>query len=371
MRRIYVTLLGRTDKPQDSPADVGELIVLDWDTQTILRRVIVDSGNLVEKGRSRGATGIDWHDDHIYIGCRSGMVKMDPETYDYAVIERDIPGGMHQVKSHDGKLYLTGTGDNSLVIFEHDRMIKKISLQDPKQPLHFNSIGWDSKGDQYHLYLGDPSSTRPVKINPSRIVNYTTGHKIHGNLGRLPHDLCFINNERLLYTASGEGKLISMSLKGERHYVLFSKALKSNPHGGYRIQGLLRGLAFCEETNSVFVGAAPGMVHEVDADTGKEKNCIDFSNSAGTAVYDLLLHPVDWIPREPEPELEVVAAIEITLESEEVIKLTRWERFRNWFKKESRKERKRTKKKKKEDKKEIRNELRASKKLKKAVKKKE
>jgi WD40 repeat protein len=289
-------MVGRVDKPRDSPEDVGELIVLDWNTKTVQARVIVDSGNLVEKGRSRGATGIDWFEEKIYVGCRSGIAKMNPDTYDYEILDIAAPAGMHQIKSRGNKLFMAGTGDNSLVTLENDEIVEKVCLRNPsKGTLHFNSIAWDSKGHQYHLYMGDRSSIRAIRRNPSQIINYTKGKKIHSHLGNLPHDLCFINGDRLLYTASADGEVRFLNLKTKERGIFFKTSLQSNPAGGYRVQGLLRGLAFDEPTNAVFVGAAPGIIYELDADTGEERDHMNFANSVGTAIYDILLDPRDWL----------------------------------------------------------------------------
>ncbi len=324
MRRVYVTLVGRVDKHRDSPEDVGELVVLDWDTRTVLNRVIVDSGKLVEKGRSRGASGITWLDGSIYVGCRAGIVRMDPDTFDYEVLDIEVPSSLHQIKSHEGKLYLTGAGDNSLVVIEGDKMVGRTILGSADVPLHFNSIGWDSNGDQYHLYMGSILNPKPTRKCPSRIINFTTGTELHGHLGVLPHDLCFIKDDRLLYTSSAAGEIISINLKTRDRFVLFSKEIKSNPGGGYRVQGLLRGLAFDDATNAVLVGSAPGIIHELDADTGEERSSVNFSNTAGTAVYDILLDPRDWVVDYQE-ELPVPEAVEAP-------KKSRFRRLRDWFK---------------------------------------
>jgi hypothetical protein len=366
------------DNPRDSPEDVGELVVLDWDTKTIYKRVIVDSGNLVEEGRSRGASGITWHKEYIYVGGRSGVVKMNPDTYDYRVLDVKTPAGLHQIKSKGDRIYLAGTSENCLGIIEDDKLVDKVHLS--SDPLHFNSIGWDSEGDQYHLYMGDRSSLRGTRKGPSRIVNYTTGREVARSLGRLPHDICFDKEDRLLYTSSMEGKVKFIHPKGGKKGVLFEKTVKGNPRGGYRMQGLLRGLAFHEGTNAVFVGSAPGSVHEIDADTGEELASVEFSNTLETAVYDILLDPRDWahikrapkvieveepieivaevkveaVEEVPEPVIEVVEVVEVEVEKVRFPRIRAWLRKRaeaREARKDKRQEKREERKKRKEEKK--------------------
>lgn len=311
MRRVYVTLVGRVDKPQDAPEDVGELVVIDWDTKTVQERLIVGSGKDVVLGRSRGATGVAWLNGYIYVSCREGLIKVTPDSFEQEVLDLDIPSGLHQVVSYNGMLYLTGTSENCLAVIKDDELVEKNHLYgDKSDSLHFNSIAWDSKGDQYHLYMGNRHTAKMARKEPSRIVNFTTGNVVHGYLGSLPHDLCFTSPSRLLYTVSGDGELRFIDLETRERGLLFKKPMESDPQGSYRLQGFLRGLAFHEGTNTLLVGKAPGTLYELNATTGEELDAFEFKNSIGTAVYDVILDPRDWdlLPEEAEV-MELVAPV--------------------------------------------------------------
>jgi hypothetical protein len=330
MKRIYVTLLERVDSPGDSPADIGEVIVLDWETKKVVERIAVDSEKTVQVGRSRGATGITWYNNRIFVSCRSGIVVIDPETKEtLALTGLPLPGGLHQIKSYKDSLYMSCTEGDYLVVMRSGELPRPTKLPTGYEAvLHFNSIAWDSKGDQYHLYMGDVGTHRSARKSPSRIVNYTTGKEIHGNLGRLPHDICFIDDTKLLFTASADGELKLLDLKARRCTVVFKRGIKGDPKGSYRLQGFMRGVTFDEKTGSVFVGTAPGTLYDLDVHTWEVKASIDFNVGVGTAVYDILLDPRDWdlldapeyagqkteflseimpeLPPEPEPEPEIL-----------------------------------------------------------------
>lgn len=298
MKRIYVTLAERVDRPGDSPGDVGELVALDWDSKTVLQRIPVSSGREVKVGRSRGATGIAWHEGKIYVSCRQGIVSLDPNNYRvgrvHPIDKLGIPGGIHQIKEHNGELFIVCTAGDSLAVMQRKRIIRLETLASGQDQLHFNSIAWDPKGHEYHLYMADKRSPGRRKRVQSRIVNHTTGQDVRNGLGRLPHDLLFLDESRLLYCASADGDLHLLDTKTRQDKVVFHRGVTGDPGGTYRLQGFMRGLAYAPGDDSVFVGLAPGTICELDATDWSLKGEVVFERGSKCAIYDFLLDPRDW-----------------------------------------------------------------------------
>lgn len=287
MKRIYATLMNRVDQEKDLPEDVGEVVVVDWDEKKVIKRILADSLREVKVGRSRGASGITWHENKIYVACREGILSFDPNSYE--LVDRLVfnpPGGYHQIKSHKDILWLACTGGDVKKGIKNNREIKHVRLSDVEHDtLHFNSLGWDPKGNEYHVYMGQ-----------KRLYNFTKKQDVFTNLGPHAHDVCFINKNELLLTQSLSGRLTRIDMKTRQQQVVFSKPVTRLPGGGsdYRALGFMRGVAFDPASNKVFVGVAPGSICEVDPTTWKERASVEICDIPRTCVYDLLLDPRDW-----------------------------------------------------------------------------
>lgn len=291
MKRIYITLVARVDNPTDSPEDIGEVVVVDWDTKKVIKTIIAGGHYIVDTSRSRGAYGVTWQEDKLYVACRQNIIVFDPydDYKELDVILLGNPAGHHQIKAHNGFIYVVCTGGDLVRRIKDGRIEQTYCARGggyqegvANDTLHFNSITWDSNDNEYHLYM-----------RPRYIVNYTTGQRLNAKLGNMPHDLCFLDDNRLLFTDSANGHLRLFNIETNETITVFSKPT-GNKGGGYQISGFMRGVGYDKESNSVFVGTAPGILYELDADTWAEKNVVIFETKNGSAVYDILFDPRDW-----------------------------------------------------------------------------
>jgi len=285
MKKIYITLERRVDSPEDSPEDIGEVVVIDWETKTVVKRLVADSEERVSVGRSRGAAGIDILGDILYVACRQQLVLFDLDSYEkIGTLSLAGPTGLHQVKSHDDYLYIICTGGNLFQRVKDQEWVNSTIVEGNGllDTLHFNSIAWNPEtGDQYHLYM-----------KGNRIHNWTKRQDTVRPPGSLPHDLCFISGTEVLVSAANAGELHKLNLESGSDACVFSKPVKSS---SYATKGFMRGIAFDKISNSVFVCNAPGTIFELDAETWQEKACLTFNDTPSGAVYDLVLDPRDWI----------------------------------------------------------------------------
>lgn len=294
MKRIYISLTFRVDRPGERTEDVGEVVVVDWDSKSVVKTIIADSLKHVETGRSRGCGGITWLNDKLYVSCRQGISVFDPDG-DSTELVRINPGepyGLHQIKAHEGTLYVCSAGGDALTVIKNDELARTEKLTggtfNPSSytdTLHFNSLSWDSKGNQYHLYM-----------KPRRIFNYTTGKDVARSLGGMPHDLCFLDDNRVLHTSSSSGKLGLVGVTSGNSQVVWDRPMQGRGAGApsYRMLGFMRGVAYDKESGSVFVGTAPGNLHELEVDSWKLKSEFAFCTNTEASTYDILLDPRDW-----------------------------------------------------------------------------
>ncbi len=289
MKRIYITLASRIDSDRTDIEDAGQVVILDWDTKSVVKIVQVTSEETVSSGRTRGACGIAWHEGFIYVACRQQILALDPDTYtlDHS-ISMGEPTGYHHIGSHEDKLWIVCTGGDikkSIVNREVKDTIHvggssiSTGFKDRK---HFNTIAWDSEGDCYHLYM-----------QGNCVVNFTKNKTVVSGLGSMPHDICFINDDEFLVSESACGNLIKCNKNTGSKQTVFSRPVTTVGEG-YRKMGFMRGIAFDKNTNTVFLTTAPGVIYELDASTFKERDKLTFLNSGPSCTYDILLDPRDW-----------------------------------------------------------------------------
>jgi len=299
MKRIWITIGGRVPTPEDLPEDKGNILVIDWDSKKAIKAFSLSSGQEVKEGRSRGCSGIDYHEGLMYIASRQALFALDLDSYEVVKkIHSSSFQGVHQIKSHSGKLHLCVTRRNLKAVVEGDKVKDVIATKysynstDPniKPPGCFNAIAWNKSGDEFHMYAG-----------PEEIFNFTRGEVVLRGLSTGPHDLCFLNDYEFLYTRSTAMELVKVDLRTESQTVVFRSGNPRRDLGRFNIIGMLRGIAHCSSSNSVFVMSVPGRLYELDADTWEEKAVLNFlpdipalDGAAEPSPFDMVFDPRDW-----------------------------------------------------------------------------
>lgn len=292
LKRVYITFTNRVENEGDSPEDRGEAVVVDWETKQVIHALDVFGSEPVERGRSRGASGICWLNGEIFVACRTGISVFDPETFD---LKRSIPcagvSGIHQIDSNSGKIHVVSSEGNFSII-DNQGIGEKINLcqSDYREdvirsmqghakgkldweygPLHFNSIAWNPKtDDEYHLYMSG-----------GIIFNWTKKEMVYALKNGSSHDLLFLDEYQVLVNDSSGGKLLLVDLMNKHHREVF------------KTSSWLRGLA--RHQDSLFVSSSPGTLYELDSNNfslrGELK--LPISNTQ-QCPYGILLDPRDW-----------------------------------------------------------------------------
>jgi hypothetical protein len=217
-------------------------------------------------------------------------------------LQLETANGIHQIKSHDGHLWVVNTGEDSILKISEGQVVETIRLQDlgdtvtgllrgpsrerawGKNKLHTNSIAWLPNGDMLLLFM---SAGCIYNYTQRKVVSYAQHWK-------LAHDLCVINDSHLLISVSndaaidvvncGEGNI----LRGE-----FSNPIRNDNVSSSQL-GFLRGIAQHQRSGDIFVASAPGTVFRIKLDTWKIIDSMEFSQKLNGCPYDLLLNPRDW-----------------------------------------------------------------------------
>ena len=162
MKRIYITMGSRVEREGDSPEDKGEFLVIDWETKSRVGAYACDSGEEVLIGRSRGASGLAWHEDKIYITCRYGIMSLDPDTYEEVSRPEYRYGAYHGMTSDGETLWVTCHGTDRVIGIRNDQVVEELvtcTEEDPSTSHGFkervnglNAVGFSPQGDMFLMY---------------------------------------------------------------------------------------------------------------------------------------------------------------------------------------------------------------------------
>jgi WD40 repeat protein len=290
MKRIYITIGSRVEHEGDSPEDKGEFLVIDWETKQRVGAWACESGENILRGRSRGASGMAWHEDKIYICCRGGIMSLDPDTYAEVSRADSRYGGFHGMASDGETLWVTSLGKDILLGIRNDEVVAEIdTLQDveglppcPTNTNGLNAVGFSPQGEMFLLYS-----------HRLALYNWTTRRIAASGLDHSAHDICFLNDTDFLFCKSSRRELVKASIStGELQVVFSGPGSPDSPE--HAITGWLRGIAYDSETNVVFVAGAPGTLRELDATTWSVRHEYVFDTRPAAAPFELLLDPRDW-----------------------------------------------------------------------------
>lgn len=303
MRRIYISSMYRLYEGGVGKGELGYVYVLDWDTKELLvepKGVEPDYSLYTPMGKSHGCRGITIHEGKLYVASSGHDISVfDLDTY-RLINKLSFPDfkHIHQIKDHNGILYVCSTGTDRLYKLKNDQVIEEIYLGsiapivDPFIPedwhgtwgndrLHFNSIGWDSYGDEYHIYFG------------ARMVFNFTKCKIvyaHGVL-RCPHDIMFIPGNAFL-VGSSQDKSVYLFLATLDEIRCINKSFDVAPPDIPNDHGFTHGLA--SGSNLVFSCSSPTQIRSFDSKTFKLLETHRLTENPNECIYDLVLDPRDW-----------------------------------------------------------------------------
>lgn len=241
------------------------------------------------RGHSFGVRGICNIEDNWFVADSSNVIHVFDNTFslvDSFIITGVL--GIHQIVVHNGLIYVCSCGNDKLYVLNKAKTIEVINLNRYSNiidnlglffdkewgfgRLHFNSVCFEGN-DEIDLYCS------------GGVVFNRTKEKVIYSGGRLnsPHDLLpfdggfFINNSNQCETVFlNEGKL--------------NTVFKSNiliKYTGYNKPGYTRGL--CRDNDSLFIGASPVILSEIDINTYEYKNSFLLSENKEEVIYDVCL----------------------------------------------------------------------------------
>lgn len=302
MKRIYVSSLFRVPTYEQSEhTEVGRLYSIDWETKKrVVGNTEVGLGYVkyVPKSRSRGARGVTVHNGKVYVaGSYNILSVFNKDTFELEyTIEFPEFKGAHQIKSHDGRLFLVSSGndcrhvvvDDSIVetrtLREVEHLVDRYVLNHPEwgsDRVHFNSIGWDFRGDEYHVYHA-----------ADMLMNFTSKKVImQGGLLNKPHDVAF-HRGNILVNSTQNKTTVAVDMVSNEAEVIF----KSGVRGGaeHNVWGYTRSLAVACDT--IFVGVMPATIVQLEYIAGKYEEVYryELSDDLNEAIFDVALDPEDW-----------------------------------------------------------------------------
>lgn len=290
MRRIYLTVNNRVQHPDESPEDLGHLLIFDWDSKQLLGRKDVLGQWVVREGRSRGAKGMVWYHDLLWIATGTTVLAYNPDTLVPVfkhTLGRDLPGeyaGNHGLSVHNGRLYVVCTGLGQVAVFQGRELVDNYqvsgAVSEGNDYLHFNTLAHQpNTGKEFHIYhsLGV-------------LFNYTDGAVAVSGLTGGPHGLLFVSETKVLICLSDRGELVEVDLSSGSLRVLFE--VEVGHSNEWSKSGYLRGMDVYE--NSVFV-ASTDSIHKIPLVEEGFVEVLQYPEpiKAG-AVYELRLDPRDW-----------------------------------------------------------------------------
>lgn len=293
MKRLYVTRSVRVENEGDDPEDIGEFLALDWETKEIVGTYLADSHEKVEVGRSRGASGMAWHDNKIYLCCRGGQVMaINPDTYKLVGLAESAFGGFHGMDSDGNTLWLCAMSADALLAIRDDTLQSIICTTKygvKKAPegktTGINAVGFSPSGEMFIMYS-----------HKFHLFNWTTQVPVlPAECKNAPHDITFIDKDHCLYSQSSTKQVWKLNVRtGEQTCVIDHKSPSQKVHSTAVLPGWVRGIAYDKKSNTVFVMAAPGTIIEYDATTWKERDRFVFTKKRDANPFEIILDPRDW-----------------------------------------------------------------------------
>jgi hypothetical protein len=262
---VYVTTLFRQGRTR---GEKGFFYILDWDTKTVVKKI----PNISLRGIARHngeIVVIDFHKTLKRLDIDS-LTLQDIQTYN----EIEYP---HLIYSRDEKLLVTNTKKDSIGVIESWNFKKNIPLSDkgPAGRLHFNSMGWDLNGDQYHIY-------NKCKV----LTNYSTKTDVVGELSH-PHDIAFFDLHRCLVSNSLEREVLLVNTEEKTKKVVAK--LPRHPSMPSNMVNFTRGISIDFDRRQAIFGSSPVILHTMDLGTFDVTDKWKLSEDKSESIFDIFI----------------------------------------------------------------------------------
>jgi hypothetical protein len=299
VHRVYLSTINRVGD-SEVRSIFGHLYVLDWDTGELLHDLEQPVETDLSIGRSKGARGIVFSDNRIYVANSVNAITMyDANTYkvlDHKEFDEIVV--VHQMNMHQGLLCAVSTTTDSVVRVDKDLNLVSVSKienrlldkdltvdQNAKEwgidKAHFNSICWLPNGDEIHVYN-----------TFNMIYNFTRKEIIYrGDPLNSPHDIISFRDSLIVNSSAN---CQTVQIQDNKAKIIFSVPPENIRVVDHNQWGMTRGLTSFKDR--LFICYTPMRVLEFKYEDGQfflEKR-VDIDEGENKSIFDICLDPRDW-----------------------------------------------------------------------------
>ena len=268
LRRIYISTVFRREGERGAE---GRVYAIDWETKVP-----------VWKMETRGVRGMVFVEDQLFIATfRNEIRTIDTERGGF-IHGWNYPGldFFHKIYYREGVFVVPSTGSDSVATIGKDMRLlnNHVVGEAGKDTLHFNSMGWDGIGHEYHLYH-----------TPGIVVNFDNQETIFTGLVGA-HDLEFIDAHRVVVNHSAERKTLVGNVETGELVPIFEAP--EGPSTTVSQWGWTRGAAYYD--GMLFTGSAPVDIHMFETGFFLKTDWLRLSDTVEESIFDICLDPRDW-----------------------------------------------------------------------------
>ena len=271
MRRMYISSVFRREGERGHE---GRIYAIDWDTKVPIWKM-----------ETRGVRGMTFVGDRLFIATFTNELRtVDTERGGF-IHSWEYPqlSFFHKIYYQEDidVIVVPSTGSDSVATINPEtmEMIENITVGEKgKDTLHFNSMGWDIIGHEYHLYH-----------TPGVVVNVDTKETIFSGLVGA-HDLEFIDDFKVIINHSSERKTLVGDIQTRELVPILE--LPEGPSTTVSQWGWARGAAYHD--GMLFIGSAPVDIHMFETGLFLKTDWLRLSDTVEESIFDICLDPRDW-----------------------------------------------------------------------------
>ena len=279
------------------PASQAVLQMLDWNTADI---------DWSGRGWDRGLRGIAFHGDEVYIAASDELFVYDQQFTKLRSFRNQYLKHCHEICVHDGRLYLTSTGFDSVLAFDLASQEFTWGLHAAKIDGAWQAHRFDPKTDvgpparnQLHLNFVDCSAAGLsfAGLRTRGIISLAPGGTLQPQV-ELPegvHNAC-LTDDGVVFNDTAANFLRYVKRDGdEKRFAYPTYADNELEFAGVddskiARQGFGRGLCLIDE-RLVAAGSSPSTVSVYDLDSGQTVMSVNFSKDIRNAIHGLAVWP--------------------------------------------------------------------------------
>jgi len=232
---------------------------------------------------TRGVRGLVFVDHHLILASFTNELFLLDTERGTVIGKWEYPelSFLHKIYYDGEHIVIPSTGNDSVARIHPGTMelVDIVTLTgSPKDTLHFNSMGWDGEGNEYHLYH-----------TPGKIVRRDTGETVFEDLVGA-HDLEFIDGLRVVVNDSSRRRTMLGDLRNKELTPIFTA--EDGPSTTVSKWGWTRGAAYYP--GMLFIGSAPANIHLLETTFFLEVGSMRLSDTAEESIFDICLDPRDW-----------------------------------------------------------------------------